>query len=123
MTAPQMAQSAYAATATSVRTPRGTEYDAIAKITGRLKASTTSAAKSFAGLVRALHDNRRLWALLAADVSDDNNQLPQNVRAQIFYLAEFVAQHTSKVLQKKGDVEVLIDINSAILRGLKPKGI
>ncbi len=123
MTAPQMAQSAYSVTATSVRTPRGTEYDAIAKITGRLKASTTSTATSFAGLVRALHDNRRLWTLLAADVSDDDNQLPKDVRAQIFYLAEFVSQHTSKVLQKQGDVEVLIDINSAILRGLKPKGI
>ncbi|MEL6594726.1 MAG: flagellar biosynthesis regulator FlaF [Pseudomonadota bacterium] len=123
MIAPHMAQTAYSVTANSVRTPRGAEYEAIAKITGRLKASMTADSASFAALVRALHDNRRLWTLLAADVSDDDNQLPTSIRAQIFYLSEFVSQHTSKVLQKNGAVDILIDINSAILRGLKPKGI
>ena len=108
---------------TSVRTPRGTEYDLIAKITSALKTSARGADTSFSTLVHALHDNRRLWSLLAANVSDDDNQLPKDVRAQIFYLAEFVSQHTSKVLQKTADVDVLIEINSAILRGLKPKGI
>jgi len=117
--APQLAQSAYATSAQSVRTPRGTEYDVIAKITAALK---TNAKASFSRLVHALHDNRRLWTLLAADVSDDENKLPEDIRAQIFYLSEFVSQHTSKVLQQKGDVDVLVDINTAVLRGLKPKG-
>lgn len=110
---------AYAATATTVRTPRGTEYEAIARITSSLKAGASA---PFSRLVQALHDNRKLWTLLAADVSDDQNALPSEVRAQVFYLAEFVSQHTSKVLQQAGSVDVLIDINSAILRGLKPKG-
>lgn len=122
MTAPQMAQSAYAASATSVRTPRGTEYDIIAKVTGALKAAMANETLAFPSFVTALHDNRRLWALLAADVADDANQLPKDVRAQIFYLAEFVSAHTSKVLRKEDNAGVLIDINSAILRGLNPRG-
>lgn len=112
-----MAQAAYAATSATVRTPRGTEYETIVKITSALK---SGASAPFSRLVKALHDNRRLWTLLAADVSDQQNGLPEATRAQIFYLAEFVAQHTSKVLNRTDSVDVLIDINSAILRGLKP---
>ena len=118
MNAFEMAQSAYSNTAAPIRTHRGTEYEAFARITHRLRASSSNKSKDYSSFVRALTENRRLWTLLASDVADSSNALPKELRAQIFFLAEFTLAHTSKVLSKKADVEPLIDINTAMMRGL-----
>jgi flagellar protein FlaF len=114
-----MARTAYSSTATPIRTHQSTEYDAFAKITRRLKSATDSGKSGFAALVAAIHDNRRLWALLAGDVAGADNALPQPLRAQIFYLAEFTLQHSAKVLDGSADAGVLVDINTAVMRGLR----
>jgi len=118
MNAFNMAQSAYANSATPTRTARGTEYDAFARITHRIKSAAHDKSK-FNALVAALHDNKKLWSILAADVSDDNNTLPDELRGRIFYLYEFTAHHTSKILRKEESVDALIDINTAMMRGLR----
>lgn len=109
-----LAQNAYAPRVAPIRTYTGVEYDAFAKITSALKS-----AADFTQKVAALHHNRSLWALLAADVADPENALPDPLRAQIFYLAEFTNQHTRKVLQKEAQVDVLIEVNTAMMRGLR----
>lgn len=68
--------------------------------------------------MQALYDNRRLWTALAIDVAGPDNALPKELRAQIFYLAEFVQTHTGKVLARKARLSPLLEINAAILRGL-----
>ena len=115
-----LAQTAYASPAAPVRTDRSTEYDIFARITHRLKSLDPKS--NHPAFVQALHDNRQLWTLLAVDVADGDNSLPQQLRAQIFYLAEFTLQHTSKVLAGRDTVEALIDINTAIMRGLRQNG-
>lgn len=77
---------------------------------------------SYPALVSALHDNRRMWTTLAADVSDSSNGLPASLRAQIFYLAEFTDLHSQKVMNGTADAQVLIEINTAVLRGLHSIG-
>lgn len=116
MNAQMMARSAYASATAKIKSPRNTEYDAFARITRQLKAS--SATHEFQALARAIHDNRRLWTLLAADVLEPENELPAPIRARIVYLAEFVFQHSSKVLAGNATADALIDINKAIMRGL-----
>lgn len=111
------AQSAYSAVTTTVRTPRSIEYDAFSRITHRLKSANPKT--DYPGYVQALHDNRNLWQILAIDVADPQNSLPQSLRAQIFYLAEFTAQHTSKIISGDSNVDVLVDINVAIMSGLR----
>lgn len=118
MNAFNMAKMAYSNSATPTKTPRGTEYDAFARITHRMKAAATDISK-FNILVTALYENNKLWSILAADVSDKDNTLPKELRGQIFYLYQFTAQHTSKVLRDKASVDVLVDINTAIMRGLR----
>ena len=118
MNAFNMAKTAYANSSTPTRTPRGTEYDAFARITHRLK-STSIDKSNFGALAAALHDNKSLWSILAADVSDSENTLPDELRGQIFYLYEFTAHHTSKILRKEETVDALIDINTAVMRGLR----
>ena len=117
MNAIELAQRAYAPTMSAVRTPRSSEHQLFTQITARLRR-----AEKHADLVQALHDNRKLWTTLAIDVADDNNNLPDTLRAQIFYLAEFTQFHTSKVLRRQANQQALIDINDAILGGLSAKG-
>ena len=62
---------------------------------------------------------KKLWGILAADISDKDNTLPKELRGRIFYLYEFTSQHTSKVLRKEASVDVLLDINTAVMRGLR----
>jgi flagellar biosynthesis activator protein FlaF len=118
----QMARTAYSNTTAPIRTPRGTEYEAFARITHRLRQASADKKISYPDYVKALYDNRRLWTLLASSVADKDNQLPKELRAKIFYLAQFTAQHTSAILSKKANETALIDINTAIMRGLHREG-
>lgn len=122
MNALDLARTAYSNTAAPTRTARDTEYEAFARITYRLRAASQNKEKDYPMYVRALSDNRRLWTLLAADVADSENQLAPELRAQIFYLAEFTLAHTSEILSKKVSDKALIDINTAVMRGLHQGG-
>ncbi|EEE36258.1 flagellar FlaF family protein [Rhodobacteraceae bacterium KLH11] len=119
MTPQTLAHRAYAQSAVPTRTPRDTEYEAISKITHRLKAAAARKGTDFGGFVQALHENRRLWNVLATGVADTENALPSALRARIFYLAEFTEHHSSQVLGNKAGVEPLLEINMAVLRGLR----
>ena len=111
-----MAQKAYAPDAAPTRSNRSIEYDVIARITYRLKTAITGG--SFPQLLEALHENRKLWRTLAIDVADPENGLPDALRARIFYLAEFTEHHSRRVLVERASLQPLIDVNSAIIRGL-----
>lgn len=119
MTPQTLAHRAYAQSAAPTRTPRDTEYEAISKITHRLKSAAARQATDFGGFVQALHENRRLWSVLATGVSDAQNDLPRDLRARIYYLAEFTEHHSSLVLGKTATVEPLLEINMSVLRGLR----
>lgn len=118
MNAQTQALRAYAQNARTTQTPRGMEYELIAKVTHRIKSAAEAGPMAYPKLVEALSDNQRLWTALAVDVADSRNELPQDLRARIFYLAEFVQQQTSKVLTRKGRITPLLEINAAILKGL-----
>ena len=117
-----MAQNAYGRPETPVRSQRSIEYDLFARVTKRLSAAWAARSSDFTGLVRALHDNTAMWQVLAADVAEPDNGLPKQLRARLFYLYEFTAQHSPKVLDEQCSVEVLVDINTAVMRGLRGEG-
>ena len=117
----QLARTAYTQSARPIRTSRRTEYDAFASITGRIRTAVRAGNDGFAALVEALHENRKLWILLAADVADSDNGLSSDLRARIFYLAEFTVHHTSRVLAGEAHADVLVEINSAVMNGLGQK--
>lgn len=121
MNALQMAKTAYASNQAPIRTPRGIEYEAFARITHRMKTASDRGKPGFPALARALHQNRQLWTMLAADVAEADNGLPADLRARIFYLAEFTTAHSRKVLRGSETVDPLVDINMAVMRGLRQK--
>lgn len=119
MNARLRAQHAYRHQAQAAKTGRDTEYDAFARITSRLKSAATKGRAGYNDLVDALHENRKLWTILAGDVVSKSNGLPPEVRARIFYLSEFTQKHSSLVLRKEASVRPLLEINIAIMRGLR----
>lgn len=118
----EQAQQAYAPKQFPLRSSRSVEAELISQITSRLKKASSNPKAQFPALVAALHDNRRLWNTMAVDVSDNQNTLPAPLRAQIFYLAEFTELHSRKILNGDASANVLIEINTAILRGLNSIG-
>ncbi len=120
----QAAQAAYARPEAPARTPRSIEYDLLARTTKRLSAGWARRDTDFPEFVTALNDNLRLWTTLATDVAGSGNGLPQQLRAQLFYLYQFTAEHSRAVLDNRASVEVLVDINTAVMRGLRgPEGM
>ena len=111
------ARAAYAAE--PVRTARGTEYAIFARITHSMKSVDEADRSAFPALARAVTDNQRLWAVLAEDLMSDQNLLPVALRGQLIGLSEFVRRHTHAVLGGRASVEPLIDINTAIMKGLR----
>lgn len=119
MNAQNLARRAYTNRSAPIRTPRGTEYEIFANITHRLKAAAMKGKLGFPALATAIHDNRKLWTLLAVDVADKENGLPKDLRARIFYLAEFTQSHSRKVLRNNASVAPLLEVNAAVMRGLR----
>ncbi|MBK0325729.1 flagellar biosynthesis regulator FlaF [Rhodobacteraceae bacterium F11138] len=119
MNALSQAHRAYSAATSTTRTTRGTEYEAVARITTRMKTAYEKGPTGFTALAEALHDNRKLWNIFAVDVADAGNTLPKDLKARLFYLAEFTNHHTSKVLARKASVAPLLEVNTAIMRGLR----
>lgn len=109
----------YARPESPQKTPRALEYELLARVTQALSTAWIARKENYGGLMTALNDNLRLWATLAADVAEPDNGLPAALRAQLFYLYEFSAQHSRAVRDNAASVEVLIDINTAVMRGLR----
>lgn len=131
------AVSAYGDAASAAKSPRQVEYQAFARITNALTRSNrrpedadaaaaeaaegaaVSAGKRFAALAEALHENLRLWTIVQGDVSAQGNGLPDQLRARLFYLGEFTREHTRRILRGEADADALIEINTAVMRGLR----
>lgn len=116
---------AYADLDAPVKTPRSAEYETFARVTRRLARADSEASREtpggFSELAEALTDNQRLWTVLASDVAGENNGLPRELRARLFYLAEFTRQHSRQVLSGAAAAGVLVEINTAVMRGLRAR--
>lgn len=109
----------YARPDSPLRPMRSIEYEALARATRLLSAAWPNRKADFPALVTALNQNLLLWSTLAADVASQENGLPAPLRAQLFYLYEFSEQHSRGILEGRGSIEVLVDINTAVMRGLR----
>lgn len=101
--------------------PRDLEYDVILGVTRNLREAIDGASSSYPAFVKALRDNERLWIEIGTQVAAPDNKLPKNLRARLFYIAEFVGKHTASVLSEGTSAQSLIDMNVALLRGLKAR--
>jgi len=113
---------AYARREAPTRSFRSIEYDLLARTTHRLKTAWLHQAEDFPALAAAVDANQQLWSVFAAEVADAGNALPAQLRAQLFYLAEFTRKHSRNVLDGTANITALADINTAVMRGLRGEG-
>ncbi|MEM7745257.1 MAG: flagellar biosynthesis regulator FlaF [Pseudomonadota bacterium] len=118
MSAVAKMQNGYLTATRSIGTPREIEYRLLSDVTGRLR-KASGPQGDFKDLAAALHDNLMVWQALAIDVAENENGLPAQLRAQLFYLYEFALNHSPKVLQSEADASALVDINTAVMSGLR----
>lgn len=112
------AQNVYSDANRAMGTPRSVEYQVFSQVTGQLSRALR-AGRPFSELAEALHENVRLWTVIAVDVTQPENALPVQLRGQFASLAKFIRQHTQAVLRSEAEAGVLIEINTAVMRGLR----
>ncbi len=113
-----MSLQAYQRVAQRAESPRQTEYRLFGDVTRALMEVAEGADVAPAARIEALDWNRRLWSTLSNDCSRPDNALPNPVRAKIISLAIWVNRHTSAVIRGGAGVELLIEVNRAIMQGL-----
>ncbi len=115
-----LAQQSYGASAKSTGNDKNIEYQAFAHVTRALSTLDKSAIDYFVRKQEALFNNLQLWRVLAVEVANENNPLPADLRANLFYLSEFTRHHTARIhAGETDDPSVLIDINKSVMRGLR----
>lgn len=115
-------QSSYGLQEAPIRSSRQVEYDVFARVTGRLSSASRKRDANHPEFINSLYDNTKLWRALAVDVLQAENSLPKNLKAQIFYLFQFTESHSRKVMSENFNVEILLEINKAVMRGLRGEG-
>ena len=113
------AQAGYRTTTRETGTDKDIELRVFTSVTAKLSSTDPKEIGGFVKLAEAMHENVQLWTTVMADVASDDNQLPLELRAQIFNLGEFIRKHTLKVLDGSETVDAIIDINKAIIAGLR----
>jgi len=70
---------------------------------------------------QALRFNHLLWTIMQADVTEDENKLPPELKANILSLSIFVDKQTTKALRSSDakDLDILITINRNLAAGLR----
>ena len=119
MSKAQSAARAYSAHSVQTKSLRDQEYEVILEVTRQMKRLHSQKTPQFEEVIVALNKNERLWNTIGAQVADDANELPQALRAGLLYMSRFVAVQTGKVLREKSDFASLVEMNIAVLRGLK----
>ncbi len=117
-----LAHSAYAQVTAIDPSERNVEYRAFSRITRALSSNPDPKTADFPALADAIHKNNQLWSIIATDVASDENALPADLRARLFFLAEFSLQHGRKVLAGTENAAPLIEVNTTIMRGLRTPG-
>jgi len=70
---------------------------------------------------QALRFNQLFWNILQADILDTDNQLPNEIKANIMSLSIFVDKQTSMAMRSTNpsDLDILISINRNLASGLR----
>ena len=119
MTAAHFAQQAYKNSQRELASEKSIELQVFYQITSRMRAADISETGGMSKLAEALTDNMKLWNILFTDLSLASNKVPSELKVQIMSLAKFTQSHTFEVLAGRAKHDVLIDINQAMINGMR----
>lgn len=100
---------------------RELEASLLLKAASRLQAVCDGWDRKKGDLGDALHYNRRLWTILLASVTQEDNRLPRHVRENVANLGLFVFQHSISVIAdpRPENLGCLVNINRQLAAGLQ----
>lgn len=117
---------AYKRTIKQTASPRDVEYRLLAQVTSALlkakdlRDNSDRDPRRMAQIMDALNWNNQVWDAFVEDVGTEGNMLPRELRAAIVSLGIWVTRETGMVASGEGDIDALIAVNRAIMRGLNP---
>lgn len=105
--------------ATTVQNSRDTEYRLLGQVTAGLMEAEENPA-DIKKRMDVLVWNRQVWSVFRMDLYHPENGLPENLRAQLISLSNWIEQETFRILQQPAlPLDGLIDVNRNIMDGLK----
>jgi flagellar biosynthesis activator protein FlaF len=115
---------AYARTAQQTLQGRDLEAHVLVKSAARLQGIRDNFELRQGELDEALLANRKIWTIFVTSMSDEDCQLPSQLRANIINLGMFIFNRTIQLAvdPKPQQLDVLIDINRNIAAGLRGNG-
>ena len=118
------AANTYAKNALQAADPRNQEAQLLIMAASKLQAVQDHWSGYKSTLDSALVYNQKLWTAIVTLVSTDDNQLPAPIKANILNLANFVFNHTFRILAepKPEKLNILVSINRNIALGLRGIG-
>lgn len=117
---------AYKRTIKQTAAPRDVEYRLLAQVTAalmkakELREGSETDPRRMAQVMDALNWNNQVWDAFVEDVGTEGNVLPRELRAAIVSLGIWVTRETGLISSGEGDIDALISVNRAIMRGLNP---
>jgi flagellar protein FlaF len=114
---PSHAGSIYGKVMRETESPREIEYRVFEQITAALEDAEHPDAH-FTTRIAAMHRNRELWLTLTCDLANENNELPNSLRASLISLGLWVVRETQRLKRNSGSLADLIEVNRSIMRGL-----
>jgi len=112
------AQSVYGTSGRSIGSDRDVEVQVFQAAINSLRPFCGLDFKLTSESATALSENLRFWDILTVDLVHPDNQLDDKLVAQLMELGRFVRFHTHGLYAGTGTVDVLVDINVAVLQGL-----
>lgn len=114
---------AYQQTAKVVESARERESALLMKAAASLQKVKDEWPSSFEGLKPALTFNRRLWTILIASVTKEDNPLPAEIRQNIANIGLFILNQTREIMvephQAPQKIHGLVQINRQLAAGLR----
>ena len=94
------------------------EYALFLQITDALESVKDPQTRSLSDWADAISRNQQLWTIIATDLLQPGNALPDDLKRSLLFLSEFVRQTCLKVFEGEERIADLIDVNRTVMAGL-----
>ena len=97
---------------------REVEYALFLQITEALESVKNPETRSLSDWADALSRNQQLWTIIATDLLQPGNALPDDLKRSLLFLSEYVRQTSLKVLEGEESIPDLVEVNKTVMAGL-----
>lgn len=94
------------------------EFALFQQITEALESILDPHTRNLSAWADALSRNQELWTIIATDLLQPGNSLPEDLKRSLLFLSEFVRQSTLRVLSGEESISDLIEVNRTVMVGL-----